>query len=271
MKNDKIAKVCWIINVILLLIIVVLSIVSTIFMFSDFTGVKLKNVTNNRSLSHPESGVMPLIATIALIGAVILLISAKKKPVRAIGTLVLVFVAQTLLSLSVLASAGSYNALTGWTFGIIASSIGFIVFVMTIVYVALAKNPLKQGPGTRATICADLDRMAQNLKQIKDLYDGGIFSEDEFRSEKEALLRANGIMGSLETVLNGVYANMNSKIAISDNVFSMTYEGRVVKVGTIEKIGEKEIGLRSEDGKELLMTISGSTLVTQTGIRYEKE
>ena len=270
MKNDKIAKVFWIIALILLVCTVALSIVSTVFMFSD-VGYKINGWNVKKYESHPVSGVMPLVGTVALMGALLLLIFARKKPIRAIGTLVLVFVAQLLLALSVLVSAQSFYAMTGWVLGIVAASIGFIVFVMTIVYIVMAKNSSKQASGKSLRMSADLGRMAQNLKQIKDLYDSGIFSEEEFRSEKETLLRANGIIVRPKGILDGVYANMNSKIAISDNVFSMTYEGRIVKVGTIEKIGENEIGLKSEDGKELIMTVSGSALVTQKGIRYEKE
>ena len=136
----------------------------------------------------------------------------------------------------------------------------------------IAKKASKNNKGkTIQQTTASLGRMAQNLKEIRDLYDCGIFSKDEFEAEKQSVFKANGIIGRVDGLLNGVYENMNSRIAISDKVFSMTYEGRIVKVGTVEKKDGNELILKGEDGKEISLKVVGSALVTPKGTRYERE
>ncbi|MBO4473104.1 MAG: SHOCT domain-containing protein [Clostridia bacterium] len=279
MNNNKIAKVIWIIALVLLISVILLGVASTVLMFFDeytkttyaYSNIKYSYGYIYTTVSNPESGIMPLFGVLAIIVAMILFIVARKKPLVGIGTIVSVFIAQLLLTLSVLASERSYYALLGWTFGIVAASIGSLVFFFSIVYIVVGKAPSKKQNNKSFISAANYSKMAQNLREIKDLYDSGIFSKEEFQAEKAAIFQANGISLRADSTLNGVYVNVNSKIAISDNVFSMTYEDRIVKVGTVVKNGENQIILKGEDGKEFLITVADSALITQNGTRYEKE
>jgi len=282
MNNNKIAKVIWIIALVLLISVILLGVASTVLMFFDESTIKISTYNNTNyyskggyyqytTVSQPESGIMPLFGVAILVTALLFLVVARKKPLLGIGTIVSVFIAQLLLTLSVLASERSYYALLGWTFGIVAASIGSLVFFFSIVYIVVGKAPSKRQNNMSFISAANYSKMAQNLREIKDLYDSGIFSKEEFQAEKASIFQANGISLRADSTLNGVYVNVNSKIAISDNVFSMTYEDRIVKVGTVVKNGENQIILKGEDGKEFLITVADSALITQNGTRYEKE
>ena len=83
----------------------------------------------------------------------------------------------------------------------IANIIYFLVFIILVFVLTIAVKAITRGVEAKQTIKEeknlDLDQENENqksevinqLKELKDLYDKGILSDDEFRKAKEKILK----------------------------------------------------------------------------------
>lgn len=278
--NNKGKTVLWVIALVLLVIMIGLGVAGTVFMFYDKAEYEYRTyydysinkfVYDTRTEAAPETGIMPLVGTVLLVVGLILLIFAHKKSALAIGSAISVFITQILFSVSWVLVQGSVAAVVGFFLCLGASSLGFSSLTLLILYVVLAKTGSTARNRAETPLKNDFYAAAAVLKEIKGLYDTGIFTKEEYETEKQSIFEKYGLGGDLRSTLNGTYVCMNSKITISDNAFSMTYDDRVLKVGTVEEINGSEIILVDEEGKKLILKKVGSALETIKGTRYEKK
>lgn len=125
------------------------------------------------------------------------------------------------------------------------------------------------------------------LKGIKELYDAGVLSEEEFINEKYKIMEQrkeieneeNEIKNKeyeVKTIeipkqLSGKYANGNTKIIIeNERFFEIKSKGLVISQGRVNDEG-KTIVLLTKDNKKMTLTRQGADLVTIKGIVYKKQ
>lgn len=184
-------KALRIITIIVFIIATAFAIVGALIMFGDTTFI-------GERIVHRTTGIMPACGMALLVFAMISLILAKKNPKWTIGTWVATIVAQTLLSVSFLFIHG-IEAMIGYWLCVGASSVASIGFILALVYGILS---LRNG-STPAAVAASgpikddyktsFSQAAALLKEAKDLLDSGIYTEEEFKMQKEMVFKQYGL------------------------------------------------------------------------------
>jgi len=198
----------------LLIISTIWSFVGSILMFLDEYGY-YKNVPYTYtsrgyvyegyrhewvSHSNPEAGIMPFFGFLLILVATILIgVSLKKNYKLAIGTIVLSFIALVLLiSSRVVLEADSDESWAGYFCCCIPSGcLVFIPFILSIVYVAHRKKQEnidngiypKQNNNNMQSKQVVRD-ITKELLTLKELFDCGALTEEEFKAEKAKILKS---------------------------------------------------------------------------------
>ena len=294
-KKSSSAKIIRIVSIIILGITICLALAGTIMMFinesedeysyysynsySNNYGQKTGSGANNKSsgssgnsysyydydsTSESDGGIMPLIATLLLIGAFVLLFVSGKHPLAAIGTLVMIFIAQPLLFASILVWRGGWLAFQGYWICVAAGALAVVPFVLTIIYIIFALIERKKNNGTRFSV-VNYQRLATNLMDLRTLANDDIISQEMFEKEKATLLTRFGfpqVFGK-----NGEYVHNQTNIIISGEAFSIVTNDKVIKYGTVQENGNDLI-LTDEEGKVLQLRWSPNALETKSGVSY---
>lgn len=72
--------------------------------------------------------------------------------------------------------------------GVICIAIGLGVYVFDIIYYNHAKANLNNNFGNQKNISVSNDDSASKLRQLKEMYDDGIISKEEFEQKKQKIL-----------------------------------------------------------------------------------
>ncbi len=188
------ASVLWVLSIIIFAIAVALATVGTIIMFGDHVLY-----SNPRcDICYRETGIMPLFGAVLLIASLIMLILSRKRSKLVIGTWVATFVSQALLGVSLVFVHG-VDALIGYWLCVGASSVASISFILSLIYGILS---LRSGNASVAVASAvsvkddygtAFSQAAALLKEAKELLDSGIYTEEEFKMQKEMVFKRYGL------------------------------------------------------------------------------
>ncbi len=182
-------KALRIVTIIVYIVVVALAIIGTIIMFEDSTSY------GARVIPYRGTGAMPAGGTALLVLSMILLILSKKNPKWAIGTWVATVVAQALLCVSFVFIRG-VAALVGYWLCVSASSVASIGFILSLIYGILSlrgnKTPVASVKDDYKTA---FSRATELLKEAKALLDSGIYTEEEFKMQKEMVFKRYGLFG----------------------------------------------------------------------------
>ena len=143
----------------------------------------------------PEAGIMPLFGTLCLIAAFVCTIASKKSPNAAIGAMISIAFAEVLLITSVVMLDGVYNEepWIGYWLCIGAACLMFCVFWLMLLYrifVSRAQTEAEKEKRSHTGYAKRLYQAADVLRELKALYDNGIFTQAEYiRAKREAIER----------------------------------------------------------------------------------
>lgn len=195
---NKNAKVFRIVASVFLILALALAIAGTILMFcaeETVTSWTSYYSYRTRTVAYPEAGALPAVGTVILIVGLALIFAAEKKPKAAIGTMVSIFVSQAFLlsSVALISYDTSEEAWVGYWILLAASSLMVIAFFLSLFYlIFIKKNSGAKSDATRPTssYTKRLYQAAEVLRELKDLYDNGVFTQAEYiRAKREAIER----------------------------------------------------------------------------------
>ena len=150
----------------------------------------------------PWVGVMPFFGVLTMVAALVCLAVSKKKMNASIGTIVTSAVAIDLLVFSVFLLSWDMNVLPIIGYFICVAAACILVFVFTLsllyrIFMGVATRPKKEKAGKKeeegdgkkkrplTPYNVRLEQAATVIKQLKELWDAGVLTEDEFRREKQ--------------------------------------------------------------------------------------
>lgn len=145
---------------------------------------------------NPEAGIMPLFGFLLALSGFICVLTSKKKPMVLIGTIVLQFVAEILLGVSIIFASG-YNGFTGYYICNAGMGLNFVVLVLSVIVMVLSlrkpkenNNQITKAVPENASVQQD-DNVTKfsELKKIKELYDMGAITDEEFTEMKKNILQ----------------------------------------------------------------------------------
>ena len=195
---NKNAKVFWIVASVFLILALALAIAGTILMFcaeETVTSWTSYYSYRTRTVSYPEAGALPAVGTFVLIIALVTIFVAGKRPKASIGTMVSIFVSQAFLlsSVALISYDTSEEAWIGYWILLAASSLMAIAFLLALFYlIFIKKSTGAKSDVTRPTssYTKRLYQTAEVLRELKDLYDNGVFTQAEYiRAKREAIER----------------------------------------------------------------------------------
>ena len=170
-------KPIYIVTIVFYVISLILSFAGMVMMFLDHYGFH----------DNPEAGIMPLFGfLLLLIGLIVFAVATKKNKLVGIATIVLDFIAQLLLYLSVLLIAlYAYVAWIGWYLCCTSASLMVLAVLLEIIYIACSKaEETKQkqanNVNNKKLNALDYNKCADLLLETYTLNTCGIISSEEY-------------------------------------------------------------------------------------------
>ena len=192
-------KVLLIFSLIIFIIALGLSVAGTVIMFNDHTGGGSMG-----RVAYRTTGIMPLVGAVLLVVTCLFLILSRKKEKFVIGTWPTTFVAQGVLSASFLL-IHNIESWFGYWLCVSASSVASIGFILSLIYGILSLR------GNKASVVAAsvkddyktaFSHATELLKEAKALLDSGIYTEEEFKMQKEIVFKRYGLFAEGENPEN---------------------------------------------------------------------
>ena len=214
-------------KIVLLCVALFLSIVGTVFMFTDARVYAIEMMGGEVVARHPVSGVMPLVGTLLLSAALFLAFFEETHPKFSVVTMILPILAGGVIFPSC-AVTDFYEASTilprlGYWMAVCGGIFALASCVLTAIL--LYKNRKKKGEGAtvkrEANYVLRLKEASEALTAIRDLYDRGILTDKEYEEEKAFVMHLYGI-GKLAR--DGVSEGFLEKKAIPEEEIARTEE-----------------------------------------------
>ena len=136
---------------------------------------------------NPEAGIMPLVGFILALVGFIFILCSKKKPKLLIGTIVLLFVAEVIIGVSIFCVYGYYG-LIGYYVCCSGMSLNFVLMILIVVWFVLYEK-IKSQLTTNAQQRGSRTNIYDELRKLKELYDMGVFTQAEFEAEKAKIMQ----------------------------------------------------------------------------------
>lgn len=126
------------------------------------------------------------------------------------------------------------------------------------------------------------DHWVDELKEIKNLYDCSILTEDEFNNEKKRIMSQRKInenvnnttlvvLPSEKSKISGKYVNEKTIIIIeNESFFTIKSQGLIISQGRIKE-ENNQVVFTTKDNKKMTFTKQGVDLVTIKGVIYKKQ
>ena len=129
------------------------------------------------------------------------------------------------------------------------------------------------------------NKIASFVKNIKELYDAGVLSDEEYKEEKNKIMNTRKKLDDEEVVkiepqqvaiiakrkLTGKYVSGDVSIIIeNESFFIIKNKGLVINQGRVVEEGNN-IVFRTKENKKKTFTRQGANLVTLKGVVYQKQ
>ena len=262
---DKAMKIIRLISLILLVLVIATCIAGTVLMFMDkaegtyYTGGEYSYYTvggkvykawippTEETYSYYvwKSGIMPLIGTLVIVASGIFLLLTKRNRYLSIGAVTAGIFGSLLLYLSEIVLRYDSTAYVGYYICVLGASLNFLVvsgssviLLLLIISVVKEKKHQKQLAEKYRLSLTNLLAFASEIRDAKALFDGGVFSEEQYSVEKARIFASYGFISDLP------YTSVASENASKMGAKTFDPHGGI---STVTPAGVKTFGPRKED------------------------
>lgn len=250
-KRLRIAKRLW---------VAALSVLGAALTFSFFAAVLL-------FANRDRLAIFPTVATFLMVGALIMLIFARRKALLAIGTCVAASIAYLALLITSETIGETEQTVTGYLPAVFGALTGAVAVNLCIPFMILAKIRAAR-PIPQIVIVKDPTAPAQSANSVaggvEDLYDIGCAAEASNEDK---------VAEEIAPPVACRYRYHDTVIEIDGDAFTILYREHVVKSGRVERNeegGSASLTLTDREGRQCFFAVKEDAIESGDGVRYDR-